>query len=265
MERITLEQLQEKIYQRWGEVEYEIIDFYSARTPITIKCLKCGEVFTLKYMSNLFNKARKNFCTSCAKTKKNFQSKDGLRQNKITFYDAQNRLQDNFGEEYEILKDSYTCWSKHCLIKHNNCGKIFSMVPRRLIDFNGHCPCYTINSKGEQKIKKFLDDNNIQYIQQKRLENIKRAPFDFYLPQYNLLIEFQGRQHFEPVKAFGGLKQFEIQKEIDSRKKEIALQQGFDLFYISYKEMSHIEEILVQRLSVTGVDSSESKSQSSQK
>jgi hypothetical protein len=35
---------------------------------------------------------------------------------------------------------------------------------------------------------------------------LRKAPFDFYLPDYNLLIEFQGRQHYEAVEKFGGEK-----------------------------------------------------------
>ena len=76
-----------------------------------------------------------------------------------------------------------------------------------------------------------------------------------------MLIEFQGKQHYEPVAQFGGKKQFIIQQEIDNRKRQIAQKAGYELLEISYKDKSLIKEILVQRLSLTGVDSSESKYQ----
>lgn len=109
-----------------------------------------------------------------------------------------------------------------------------------------------------------MDKYGIKYEQQKRLENIKKAPYDFYLPDFNLLIEFQGRQHYESVKVFGGEKQFANQQEIDKRKKQIAHEAGIELLEISYLEKSLIEEILVQRLSLTGVEPSGSKCQSPQ-
>ena len=261
MKQLTLQELQDNIAQRWGnEIEYEILEFGSARQPITIKCLKCGNTYTLQYRNNLFNKTRKNFCTFCGNTHR--PSEFG-RGRPLPLSEAQRRLDKEFHGEYVIIPESYKSWTEPCLIKHTICGKIFSKQPRYLFH-NSHCPCITINSKGENNIIKILDKYNVKYETQKRLQGIMKAPYDFYLPDFNLLIEFQGRQHFEPVKAFGGKKQFEVQKEIDLRKKKIALEQNYDILYISYKEMSSIEEILVQRLSLTGVDSSESKSQSSQ-
>lgn len=59
--------------------------------------------------------------------------------------------------------------------------------------YHSHCPCLRIISKGENRIRNFLDNHNIKYEEQKRLEEIAKAPFDFYLPTFNLLIEFQGR------------------------------------------------------------------------
>lgn len=63
------------------------------------------------------------------------------------------------------------------------------------------CGC-SINSKGEAKIKKILKENNIEYIQEKRFNDCvfntkKIARFDFYLPQENCLIEYDGIQHFQ--------------------------------------------------------------------
>lgn len=61
------------------------------------------------------------------------------------------------------------------------------------------------------------------------------------------------------LKNLVGKKQFEIQQEIDKRKNSIAKEQGYNIFYISYKDINSIDEILVQRLALNGVDSSESK------
>lgn len=255
MEKLTKEEIVEKIYERWGNVNFELVSFGTAREPITIKCLNCGDTFTLKHRNNLFNKIRKNFCPNCNGTKKHWYNST---KEKLDFKTAQQRLEQTFGDEYFIIEDSYKGWASNCLIRHNICNKIFSTQPRYLF-YHSHCPCKKINSKGEQRIKDFLILNSIIFEEQKRIEDIKKAPYDFYLPTYNLLIEFQGRQHFEPVKQFGGESQLLVQQEIDKRKKDIARKNGYSLFYITYKEMSNIEELLIQRLSLTGVESSDSK------
>lgn len=57
-------------------------------------------------------------------------------------------------------------------------------------------------SSGEFFISKFLEENHIKYFYNKRFENCKDThvlPFDFYLPDYNLCIEYQGKQHFEDI------------------------------------------------------------------
>ena len=45
-------------------------------------------------------------------------------------------------------------------------------------------------------------------------------PFDFYLPEYNICIEYQGQQHYYPVEIFGGKNAFESQVLRDNIKRE---------------------------------------------
>ena len=57
-------------------------------------------------------------------------------------------------------------------------------------------------SSGEFFISKFLEENNIKFIHNKRFENCRdklSLPFDFYLPDYNVCIEYQGEQHFKEI------------------------------------------------------------------
>ena len=68
--------------------------------------------------------------------------------------------------------------------------------------------------------------------------------YDFYLEKQNLLIEFQGIQHYEPVEIFGGEKQFKIQQEHDKRKREYAINNNIKLLEIPYWDFDNVEEIL---------------------
>ena len=134
-----------------------------------------------------------------------------------------------------------------CLV----CGKIFNARPEGLLKKSG-CP-YCNLSKGERDVSVFLDKNNIKYIQQKKYKDLiglggGKLAYDFYLPDYNLLIEYQGRQHKEPVKGFMEGELFEYVKEHDRRKKEYAKRHNIQLLEIWYNE--NIEQKLKETLNL---------------
>jgi len=107
-------------------------------------------------------------------------------------------------------------------------------------------------SKGEVLISKFLDDSKIKYEEQKVFASCrdkKELPFDFYLPDYQILIEFQGQQHFAPYDRFGGLKAFNALKERDSIKKIWAKNTGVKLITIS--DRKEINSIIINAISKT--------------
>lgn len=126
---------------------------------------------------------------------------------------------------------------------------------------NGHlsgegCPKCN-SSKGELKIVKFLQDNNIQFQSQKIFLDCRNPKtdqmlkYDFYIPSKNLLIEYDGEQHFR----VGNFRSFRFTKrdlkEIQRRdeiKTKYAADKGISLLRIKYTKLKRIEEILDQRL-----------------
>ena len=59
-----------------------------------------------------------------------------------------------------------------------------------------------------------------------------RQHLDIYLPQLKIGIEYQGFQHFKPVKFFGGLKAFNYRKKLDERKKTLCKNHQCELIFI---------------------------------
>ena len=108
------------------------------------------------------------------------------------------------------------------------------------------CQC----SIGEIEVGKKLFDKEINYIPQKTFEGLIGLggcllSYDFYLSQYNLLIEYQGEMHERFVKGIHkSIKDFEKQVEHDRRKKEYALEKEYNFLEIWYYEFDRIEEIL---------------------
>ena len=103
---------------------------------------------------------------------------------------------------------------------------------------NGHgCPkCQS--SHLEEEIKSFLNDNDIEFEQQKTFEWLKlknHLYLDFYLPKYNKAIECQGIQHFKPVDFFGGEECFIKTIERDDIKQKLCENNGIKIIYFTNK------------------------------
>lgn len=119
---------------------------------------------------------------------------------------------------------------------------------------SGHqLSCGCLRSKGEFLIRDFFIKNNIPYEKQKTFDNLRgtgngKLSYDFYLPIYNLLIEFQGIQHYQVNERFGGETQFVKQVEHDKRKREFALKNKIDFLEINYNQIKDIEKILVDKI-----------------
>jgi hypothetical protein len=99
--------------------------------------------------------------------------------------------------------------------------------------------------KGEINVKYYLNKSNINFIQQHKFadcKNINPLPFDFYLPDYNTCIEFNGTQHYRPVKWFGGPNAFNQQIKRDKIKMEYCQNKNIPLIIIKYDE--NIEKVL---------------------
>ena len=109
------------------------------------------------------------------------------------------------------------------------------------------CQFCSSNSKGEEFIKSHLEEMNIKYIRQKYFETLRYVnplSFDFYLPEYNSCIEFDGQQHYKPVKWFGGNEGYELTIKRDECKNKWCLENNIKLIRIRYDQVSEIAEII---------------------
>lgn len=108
-------------------------------------------------------------------------------------------------------------------------------------------------SKGENKIINFLTKNSIKFISQKRFKDCKNKrplPFDFYLPDLNLCIEYDGQQHFRAFSKFGGDKALYRTVKNDQIKNKYCKNNNINLERISYKKFDKLENEIKQILSL---------------
>lgn len=134
------------------------------------------------------------------------------------------------------------------------CGNVFYKRIEDIVLRNQWCPECSM-SKGENRIKKWLLENNVKYEYEKKFECLvglggNNLSYDFYLPYYNFLIEYQGEQHLKYIKGFHkSKKSFSTQLEHDRRKREYAINNGYgEVLEIWYKNFDNIENILEKQI-----------------
>lgn len=160
----------------------------------------------------------------------------------LNFQDLQGKI---FGELEVIELDTektkekkQSIWKCKC-----SCGKIIYINTSMLNSGNTRsCGC-SRKSLGERTIKEILEKNNISFCEQYSFSDLKGdvnpLKFDFAIfkeGQLKYLIEFQGKQHYEPIKYFGGQEQFIKQQKYDTKKREYCLKNKIPLIEISYAE-----------------------------
>ena len=108
-------------------------------------------------------------------------------------------------------------------------------------------------SKGERRITEFLNNYGVMFEYQKKYEDLlgvgnKQLSYDFYIPNRNLLIEYQGQFHDGNIKNDYQTKEdFEKSKEHDRRKKVYAQDHNIQLLEIWYWDFDNIEQILLNQ------------------
>lgn len=108
------------------------------------------------------------------------------------------------------------------------------------------------DSKGEIAVEKELVDLGICYRKQVRFKNCRSKyplPFDFEIVGKNILIEYQGIQHYEPTN-FGGdfLKVFTDLQEHDRIKREWCEDNSYKLIAIPYHQIDDIKNIILREV-----------------
>jgi len=102
-------------------------------------------------------------------------------------------------------------------------------------------------SKGEREIRNWLITNNITLKPQHRFsdcKNIRPLPFDFYLPDHNICIEYNGIQHYKSVSVFDGLQGFKKRQINDKIKMEYCKDNNIPLIIIKYDDKINEKLIL---------------------
>jgi len=236
----------EEFVQEMSDINDKIIiksEFKNIKEKVLVECKVCGH----EWFGTPGHLLRGIGCPNC----KAIKIGKIRRLDNDTFI---NRLKE-INKDITVLSE-YQYANEKVKCSCNNCGHVWYATPYNLLNNHG-CPRCTV-SKGEKRISDFLSENNIHYESPKKYQGLNGVKggllsYDFYLNQYNLLIEFQGKQHASPVNFTGrGMEDAKqrliVQNEHDKRKREYAEQNGINLLEIWYYDFENIESLLREEI-----------------
>lgn len=227
----------EEVKEYFEKEGYTILSKYeTCETPMDVICPK-GHHWQIS-----FSNFKKYKCPHCNKIKKNKQELEEAI-----------KVLNEYGYEFiSILENLNGFYSDSIITFKCNKGHITQKSISNILSRRRKCKICK-ESKGENEISVLLQKNNLEYIPQYRFDDCKfyiPLPFDFYLPQYNCCIEFDGIQHFEIVEWFGGLDGFVNTIIRDTVKNEYCKKNNIKLIRIPYYEIENIEDIIKNELTL---------------
>ena len=226
--KLTTEQFIEKAKQIHGnKYDYSLVDYINSKTKVKIKCNNCGNIF--EQIPDVHTNSRHG-CTFCSPTSK-LNTEQFVEKARIIH-----------GDDYDYSLVEYKNSNTKIKIKCNNCKKIFEQRP---YDHLKGCGCFCVY-KGEIEIENYLKENNISFEKTKKYSNLKDKSllsYDFYLPSKNLLIEYNGEQHYKN-KFKKTFHEWHRQLHHDWLKRKYAKDNNINLLIIPYWKFGNIKEIL---------------------
>lgn len=230
-QQLYLKNFKEKVYDLEQDRYVVVGNFINAKTKVEILHTECNNTYFV-VPSNFLNGNRCPYCNKARpKTDESFKA-----------------------EVYSIVGNEYTVVSKYTTMKdkidiiHNLCGNMFNMSASAFLNNGQRCPICS-ESKGEQSIRKYLSEKNINFEKEFSFDDLlsdKGNPlrYDFAILSNNnvvALIEYDGEFHFEKQYKNDGFEKLQIH---DQRKNHYCKDNNIPLLRIPYWEFDNIEQIL---------------------
>ena len=217
--KLTIEEFINNAKQIHGDkYDYSLVDYKNAKTKVTIICPEHGE-FEQTPSSHVDQK------TGCPKCSNKY------KYSTVEFITKAKSIHD---KRYNYSKvnyiNNYTPITIICP-KHGE----FEQTPSNHLSGKGCNLCRS--SINENVISLFLENHNIDYHREYRFDKCRhkrKLPFDFYLPELNICIEYNGIQHYKPIEFFGGEENFVEQLKRDKIKKKFCKRNNIELITLKY-------------------------------
>lgn len=225
--------------------DYSKVLYVNNSTPVIIICPQHGD-----FMQSPTNHiSQKQGCPICGRLK-------ATQSNTMSQGDVIDMFKNVHGDQYDYSLVDYKGMNNNVDIICRKHGP-FTVRPANHLYLGTGCPI-CMESRGEKYIRNILTDNNIHYISQKQFDDCQtisskgrctKLRFDFYLPEYNAVVEYDGIQHHEPVEVFGGINNLEIIQRRDEIKNQYCKDNNIKMIRVSYKvPFNEITEYILNKL-----------------
>lgn len=219
------------------------IKSWASRELVLWKCLKCNHTFQrspqVMFTLNCLN------CPWC-ETHPNQYSEEMILD----------KVKELWGDQYSVLQITgiqreKANKSRRILVCHNKCGFKYSVNYHHFMHGQG-CPRCK-KSHGEQRVRRYLEAHNFHFLEQYVIHTTsgRYLRLDFYLEQNNkrYAIEYNGIQHYQPIKWFNGQQGYQEQCIKDEEKLEYCNLNNIQLIIIPFNDEHMINsQELAQRL-----------------
>jgi hypothetical protein len=225
-----------EVYNYYKEYGCELLEekYIGICNKMKFKC-KCGNIDSMSFVSF---KSGLHVCHNCA---------INIVANQRRYsYDFVKQYIESFN--YNLLSKEYININDRLEIKCNNNHVYYSSF-HSFKNSESRCPICN-ESKGEYKIHEYLINNNIKFDRQFKFNDCKnkyKLPFDFSVfDNDNLfcLIEYDGKQHYEPNNYFGGEDSFKYTQQNDQIKNNYCINNNIKLIRIPYWDYKNIDKVL---------------------
>ena len=218
--------------------DYSLVEYVNTMTPVRIICPIHGQ-----FIQTPNNHRRGQRCGEC---KKESQRKRNISHRKDTkhFISLANSVH---GATYDYSRVNYVNQQTKITIVCKKHGP-FDQRPGNHTQGQGCPKCR--QSKGESSVTSALTSLGVVYEEEKRFDdcrNVRPLPFDFFLPNNNVLIEFDGSQHFRQA-PFQTNDAFDQLQQNDNIKTKYAKDHGFCLIRLNSNHIKNMKKILREKL-----------------
>lgn len=240
---VTFNEFSKRAKDKHGDkYDYSEAKYTNYKKEITIICPKHGR-FLQKPNQHIIG----NGCQKCGMEISGLKQRTGTEK----FIKRANEIH---GERYKYNKVKYITAKDKVIISCDDHGD-FLQTPDNHINLARGCPQCRM-SKGELEIFKFLRRNNIKFEREKSFETCKnprtgwKLRFDFYIEDYNTLIEFDGLQHESDSTSWEKMSDLDAIKFRDEVKNNWSIENKIKLIRIPYSEKQNINKILMEEFKI---------------
>jgi rubrerythrin len=208
--------------------------WHGADKEYTFMCERCNYVFSRRYYNIYTNTS----CPRC-KTKKQY--------NKLNI---EHWIQLGKAVGLTLISNTYKSARVPMKWRCNVCDYVFSNAGCNIKAGSGCPKCVRQISKNEETVREYLESKTgltFPKVKPSFLVNPntgKRLELDGYCKKLKMAFEYDGEQHFKPVKCWGGKNRFLKTKKLDLLKNKLCKNNNIRLLRINYKNIQEYKEII---------------------